>query len=215
MNYSATIKRLAAIALIGCGSVFGGQAQEKGVDTQNSGIRDASGGNNSGKVDKGSGRGVNFGKGKTPAGVIIANPFRLNARRETALQAIRDTLQERGIVIDDDASKPNEGVIRTLPFVFAKGSVITISELQRYAESSNALGRSWTRARHTLTFEAQPIDGVSLNLSLTAKIEGRSDGPTGPEWISLRSNGDLERAIIAKIVEAITGSSPTDPAPQP
>ena len=201
-----------SLLLVLCASPF--FAQEKGVDTQNTSIRDASGGNNSGKQDTGSGRGINFGKGPAPANNTIPNPFKITARRETILQALNDLLREKGITIDIDTSRPNEGIIRTQPFVFAKGSVITISELERYAEATISYNKGWTRARHTLVIETQPIDGTSLNLSITAKIEGRSAGPAGPEWVTLRSNGDIERQFIIEIVEAVTGASPAVPTPK-
>ncbi len=204
------------LALVASGLIFtiSCLAQGKGVDTQSTSIRDAGTGSNGGKQDTGSGRGVNFGKGRAPAAAAIPNPFRLTARRETVLQALTDLLQAKGIVIDQDTSRLSEGVIRTQPFVFAKGSVITISELEHSVETSVTLGRSWTRARHTLLIETQPIDGTTLNLSVTAKIEARSDGPAGPQWITLRSSGELERKLIKEIVEAVTGTSPDAPTPK-
>jgi hypothetical protein len=201
------------ITILLCGLIVTILAQEKGVDTQNSGIRDAASGNNTNKQDKGAGRGINFGKGKTPATAITPNPYRLTARREVVTQTLTDLLRESGIVIDEDTSRPSEGIIRTQSYVFAKGNIITKSELDRYAEAEALFGRSWTRARHILTIEIQPIDGASLNLSVSAKIEGRSDGPSGPEWITLRSNGEIERELINQLVEAITGASPAASKP--
>ena len=195
-------------------------AQEKGVDSQNSSIRDAGSGrgagNNGTKQDTGAGRGVNFGKGRTPAPVTVPNPYRLAARRDATLKAVQELLREKGIVVDVDVSRLNEGMVITQPFVFAKGSTITQSELERATELPATFGgRGWTRARHTLTIEIQPIDGTAVNLSVNAKIEGRSDGPTGAEWITLRSTGEIEQNIISQIVASITGASPSDPPPQP
>jgi hypothetical protein len=124
------------------------------------------------------------------------------------LNTITDLLRDKGIVIDPDTSRLNEGIIRTQPFIFAKGSVITISELERFTDTAVTYNKGWTRARHTLLLETQLIDGTSVNLSITAKIEGRSDGPSGPEWISLKSSGAFERQLIKEIVEIITGSTP-------
>lgn len=193
------------------------QAQEKGVDTQNSSIRDAgsgrSAGSNGTKQDTGSGRGVNFGKGRTPATITIPNPYRLAARRDAVIQATTDYLKERGIVLDQDTSRLNEGLLITQPFVFAKGSSITQSKLEQYADlpETEATNRGWTRARHILVIEIQPIDGTAVNLSVNVKIEGRVEGPTGTEWVSLRSNGNIEQETISNIVAAVTGNNPTTP----
>lgn len=215
-------KSLITLGLL-CLSATGAQvyAQEKGVDTQNSSIRDAGSGrgagNNGSKQDTGAGRGINFGKGRTPDAVIVANPYRLVARRDTVLKTVQDLLREKGIVVDTDVSRFNEGMVITQPFVFAKGSSITRSELSQATEIPTTYDteRGWTRARHTLTIEIQPIDGTAVNLSINAKIEGRSDGPAGAEWITLRSTGQIEQELISQIVAAITGASPSEPPPQP
>jgi hypothetical protein len=194
-----------------------GLAQEKGVDTQNSGIRDAgsgrAAGSNGAKQDTGAGRGINFGKGRTPGALTLPNPYRLTARRDAVINAVNEFLREKTIVLDADTSRLSEGTLRTQPFVFAKGSVITKSYVERYTEAETSAGRNWTRARHTLLIEVQPIDGTKVNLFVTAKIEGRSDGPTGPEWLTLRSNGTLEQELINSIVETFTGDSPANRNP--
>lgn len=215
-------KSLITLGLVlSCGWASQLYAQEKGVDTQSSGIRDAGSGrgagNNGSKQDTGAGRGINFGKGRTPDAVVVPNPYRLTARRDTTLKAVQELLREKGIVIDADVSRLNEGMVITQPFVFAKGSSITRSELSQVTEIPTSFdsGRGWTRARHTLIIEIQPIDGIAVNLSINAKIEGRSDGPAGAEWITLRSTGQIEQEFISQIVASITGASPSEPPPQP
>ena len=61
-------------------------AQEKGVDAQSKSIRDSgtnrAPANNGTKQDVGTaGSGINFGKDKTKAVVMLPNPYRLTARR--------------------------------------------------------------------------------------------------------------------------------------
>jgi hypothetical protein len=54
----------------------------------------------------------------------------------------------------------------------------------------------------------QPIDGMNANVSVNAKIEGRTDGPTGPEWITLRSTGIAEQDFLTALIETVTGGAP-------
>ena len=97
--------------------------------------------------------------------------------------------------MDDAASKPSEGLIVSQPYTFIKGAVVTQSELNQYAQVENASARGWTRARYTIIVEIQPIDGMNSNVSVNAKIEGRTDGPTGAEWITLQSTGKAEQIL--------------------
>ena len=111
------------------------------------------------------------------------------------------------IVVDEASSRPKDGIIVTQPFVFAKGSVITESELGRYAilESSYS---SWMRAQYTLTIEVQSIDGIQNNVSVNAKVEGRAGNGLMSEWVTVRSSGVAEDEFLSKLVELVTGSSP-------
>lgn len=187
-------------------------AQEKGVDRQNDTIRDA--GNTSGpasngtKQDVGVGRGIAFGKGSTPTPPPIANPYRLTARRDAIIKAIEDLMRDRKLVLDTAASKPDDGILISQPFVFSKGAVVTESELNRYAELPNATARGWTRGRYTYVIEVQPIDGINTNVSVNVKLEGRTDGVTGAEWVSLRSNGTAEQEFLSALIESVTGAPP-------
>jgi hypothetical protein len=190
-------------------------AQEKGVDTQSQKVREAgnsrSAGVNGGKTDVGTSRtGINFGKGKTPEIMRLPNPYRITARRDALLKAITDLMRDRKLIVDDAASRPDEGIIVTQPYTFIKGAVITESELSRYAGVETADARGWTRARYTITVEVQPIDGTSANLSVNAKIEGRTDGATGAEWITLPSNGTAEQEFLVALIESMGGTPVTE-----
>ncbi|CAN5443006.1 hypothetical protein BH10ACI2_BH10ACI2_23570 [soil metagenome] len=194
------------IAILGsCSLTFG----QKGVDVQTKAIRDAG--------DKITTRGndvshpFDWGKGKTKVRDKLPNPYKLNSRRDVLIESIVDALREKKIVVDEVSSRPKEGIIITQPYVFAKGAVITLNELNRYAllESPDT---GWTSGKYTLTIEVQSIDGIQNNVSVTAKVEGRS-GSSGlkAEWLTVRSSGAAEDEFLAKLVELVTGVSP-DPA---
>ena len=190
-------------------------AQEKGVDTQSQKVRDTgssrSAGVNGNKTDVGTTRsGINFGKGKTKEIPALPNPYRVTARRDDLIKAITDLMRDQKLILDDAASRMNEGIIVTQPFTFIKGAVVAESELSRFADVETSTSRGWTRGRYTITVEVQPIDGASANVSVNAKIEGRTDGATGVEWVTLPSNGTAEQEFLTALLEAV-GATPARP----
>jgi hypothetical protein len=198
------------VVIVGATSAFG---QGKGVDSQNQRNTDNSSSrgpaNNGTKQDVGTtGSGINFGKEKSPATALLPNPYRLTARRDVLIKAITDLMGDRKLIVDDAASKPNDGIIVSQPYTFIKGAVVSQSELYRYASIQNSQSRSWTRGRYTITVEVQPIDGTSANVSVNAKIEGRTDGATGAEWITLQSTGFAEQEFLSALIESVTGAAP-------
>lgn len=189
-------------------------SQGKGVDKQNQRITDNSSNkgaaNNGTKTDVGTtGSGINFGKDKSPAHSMLPNPYRMTARRDVIIKAVQDVMRDRKLILDDGSSKPSEGILVAQPYTFIKGAVVAQSELNRYADIVNDTSRGWTRGRYTLTVEVQSIDGVSANVSVNAKIEGRSDGPTGAEWITLQSTGLAEQEFLSALIENLTGAAPS------
>jgi hypothetical protein len=209
MKYPACFLAL-LLLLAAAASAFG---QGKGVDSQNQRISDNSANkapaNNGTKQDVGTtGSGINFGKEKAPVTLAIPNPYRLTARRDAIIKAVADVMRDRKLILDDAASKPDEGIIVSQPYTFIKGAVVTQSELNRYATVASSDARGWTRARYTITVEIQPIDGINSNVSVNAKIEGRTDGPTGAEWITLQSLGTAEQDFLSALIESVTGSAP-------
>ena len=200
-----------ALILLTSAVAFG----QKGVDEQNKKIQEdttnkstQNTGNTS--TNTSTSKSWSWGEGKTKVREQLANPYRMNARRDVLIENVVDVLQERKIIVDDAASRPKDGIIVTQPFIFAKGAVITRNELSRYAILP-ASGESWTRGRYTLTIEIQSIDGIQNNVSVTAKVEGRSENGLQSEWTTLQSSGAAEDEFLSKLVEMVTGVSPDEP----
>jgi hypothetical protein len=191
----------------------------KGVDKQNERVRDSGSertpANNGNKTDTGTGRGFDFGKGRTPETAPLPNPYRLTGRRDVIINAVQDLLRDRKMVLDEVASKLSDGIIVSQPYTFTKGAVVSQAELSRYADVPLSAARAWTRGRFTLTVEILPIDGSTANVAVNAKIEGRTDGPTGAEWTTLRSTGLAEDEFLEGLVTAVTGTTPPGRTPQP
>ena len=184
-------------------------SQGKGVDKTAASVRDSgANGSNSVKTDTGAGRGIDFGKGRTPEIPPIPNPYRFSARRDAILNAVAEVMQDRKLIVDEAASKPSEGIIVSQPYTFIKGAVVTQAELGRYADVATSAARGWTRGRYTITVEVQPIDGNSANVSVNAKIEGRTDGATGAEWTTLQTSGVVEEEFLSALITKITGTPP-------
>ena len=187
-------------------------AQEKGVDQQNERIRDNSNNRvpavNGSNTSTGAGRGVDFGKGKTVAPPPLPNPYRFSVPNDVLAKSVAELMRERKMIVDDSVSKPEQGLLISQPYTFTKGSVITASELNRLAEVPRTDLRNWTRGRYTIIVEVQPIDSAFTNISVNARIEGRSDGVMGAEWISLRSTGKAEEEFLVALIEKVTGASP-------
>jgi hypothetical protein len=201
---------IVTLLLILSGAVAHGQ--EKGVDQQNARIRD-SGNNrqpavNGRKTDTGVGRGIDFGKGRTPTPPPVDNPYRFQVANDVLTKAVVELMRERKLILDDAASKPEKGLLVSQPYTFTKGSVVTSSELNRLAEIPETDVRTWTRGRYTIIVEIQPIDSTNTNVSVNARIEGRSDDVLGAQWLSLRSNGTAEQEFLIALVEKVTGGPP-------
>lgn len=190
-------------------------AQEKGVDGQNERIRDSgtarAPGTNGVKQNTGTGRGIDFGKGRTPTPPPIPNPYRFTIRRDIVIRAVEELLTERKLILDTVVSKRDEGILISQPYRFVKGAVVAGTELSHYAELTEENSRGWTQGRYTLIIEVQPLDGVTTSVAVNARVEGRSDGASGAEWVSLRSSGQAEQELIIALVEKLTGGPPAAP----
>lgn len=199
------MKKFFILLFIFLASVAIATSQQKGVDPQTKTIKD-----NADKVTTRTndvGRSFDWGKGKTKVRDRLPNPYKLAGRRDVLIETIVETLRERKIVVDEASSRFKDGIVVTQPFVFAKGSVITQSELSRYA-ILDTFDTAWTRAQYTLTIEVQSIDGVQNNVTVNAKIEGRAGNGLISEWLTVRSSGIAEDEFLSKLIEAVTGNSP-------
>ncbi|HEV2883601.1 MAG TPA: hypothetical protein VGW36_02025 [Pyrinomonadaceae bacterium] len=203
------MKRLANLILLLMFCVSLAWAQGKGVDNSSERVRDNANrapASNGSKTDTGAGRGMDFGR--APEVPPLPNPYRLTARRDVILNAVADVMKERKLIVDEAASRPEEGIIVSQPFTFIKGAVVSQAELGRYADVETRRDRGWTRGRFTISVEVQPIDGTSANVAVNAKIEGRTDGATGAEWTTLRSTGVAEEEFLIALITNVTGGPP-------
>lgn len=201
-------KNIFTILLLAISSavVFG---QGKGVDSQTKQIRTETDKATSRPHD--GGRTWDFGKGKTKVRLRLENPQRLTSRRDVLVENVIEILKEKKIIVDEAASRLKDGFIVTQPYIFAKGSVTSRNELNRYAILPT-FETAWTRGRYTLTIDIQTLDGMQNNVSVNAKIEGRSENGISSEWTTLQSSGSIEDEILVKLVEAVTGKSFEEPA---
>lgn len=179
---------------------------QKGIDPQTQKIREE-GVRTTGtqRSNEPPSRSFDFGKDKTKVREQLANPYRMNARRDRLVENVLEVLKERKLLVNEAASRKSDGIIVTEPLVFAKGAVISRNELNRYAILPNS-DASWTRGRYTLTVEIQSIDGMRNNVSVTAKVEGRSENGLQSEWTTLQSTGAAEDEFLVKLVEMVTGA---------
>lgn len=178
---------------------------QKGIDTQTTQIKQDA--NKVTSRGNDATRSFDWGKGKTQVREKLPNPYRLASRRDALLESVRAVLNEKKILVDEASSRPNDGILITQPFVFGKGPVISQNELSRYGVLQFA-DTAWSRAQYTLTIEVQSIDGVQNNVSVNAKVEGRSGNGLMSEWVTVQSSGLAEDEFLAKLIEVVTGNSP-------
>lgn len=207
-----TMKKFFTLMLLILAATASAQSQEKGVDQQNGRIRDNSNNRvpavNGGNVNTGVGRGIDFGKGRTVVPPPVANPYRFSVPNDVLGKAVEELIRDRKMILDDSVSKPEQGLLISQPYTFTRGSVVTESELYRLSEIPRSDLRNWTRGRYTIIVEIQPVDSAHTNVSVNARIEGRSDGVLGAEWMTLRSNGTAEEEFLIALVEKVTGGPP-------
>ncbi len=175
---------------------------QKGVDSQTQTIKEDANKTTSRTTD--ASRSFDWGKGKTRVRERLPNPYQMNSRRDVLLETIKEVLAENKLVMDEASSRLSEGIIVTQPFVFGRGPVIASSELKRYGIIEFA-DTAWSRGQYSLTIEVQSIDGIKNNVSVNAKIEGRSGRGLTTEWVTVASSGVAEEEFLVKLVERVTG----------
>ncbi len=181
---------------------------QKGIDSQTQKIKEDTNKTTSRGSD--ATRSFDWGRGKTRVRERLANPYVLNGRRDVLANIIVSTLRENKFVVDEQASRLSEGIVITQPFNIGRGPVLASSELKRYGIVEYA-DTAWSRGQYSLVIEVQSIDGTRNNVSVNAKVEGRSGNGLMTEWVTLRSSGLAEDEFLAKLIEAVTGVSPDPP----
>ena len=185
---------------------------QKGVDTQTKTIKNETSKTTQSTIDPATtstGRVLDFGKGKTQTRQLLANPYKMSSRRDVLITTVVNLLKDQKLIIDEASSRLNDGIIVTQPFVFAKGNVVTQTELNRYATLPSADPTGWRSGRYSLRVEIESIDGIQNNVSVTAKVDGKSDSGLMSEWTTLQSSGIAEDEFLAKLVENVTGNPVT------
>lgn len=181
---------------------------QKGIDTQTKKIKEE--GSKSTQSTGVGGRSLDWGRDKTKVREMLANPYKMNSRRDVLVKQIIEVLKDSKFIVDESASRIGDGIIVTEPYVFAKGAVISRNELSRYADLPNP-DSSWTSGRYTFIIEVQSIDGMQNNVSVRANVEGKSRNGLSSEWTTLQSKGVAEDEYLSKLVEMVTGISPDAP----
>lgn len=182
---------------------------QKGVDTQTQKITEKTGTNESTNVS----RTFNWGKDKTKVRERLANPYRLNSRRDVLIESIINVLKEKKLILDESVSRLSEGVIVTQPYIFARGSVIAKNELNRYAILPSS-ATNWRGGRYSLRIDVESVDGIQNNVSVTAKVEGKAENGLSSEWSTVPTSGAAEDEFLAMLVEAVTGKAVDEPQVQ-
>ena len=181
---------------------------QKGFDPQTDKIKKD--GNKKGGTESSTVRSFNWGKGKTKVRDRLPNPYKMASRRDILVKTIINILNDNKFIVDESASRFEDGIVVTQPYVFARGPVTTTNELSRYARLPSS-DTSWTRGRYTYRIEIQSIDGIQNNVFVSAKVEGRSANGLSFEWTTLESSGVAEDVFLSKLVEMVTGVSPDAP----
>ncbi|MCB1022906.1 MAG: hypothetical protein KDB79_00850 [Acidobacteria bacterium] len=188
---------IAAAIIVFSGYTFA----QKGIDKQTTTIKEQT---NTSKTANDSGQTYSWGKDKTKIRKLLDNPFTLNSRRDVLIETIVDQLKNKNLIIDEAASRFDDGLIVTQPFTFSKGAILTKTELNRYAVIPDT-DSTWTRGRYSLTIEVKSLDGIKNNVYVTAKVEGRSGNGLFTEWSTLQSTGIAEDEFLSELAQSVTG----------
>ncbi|MEZ5346082.1 MAG: hypothetical protein R2681_11065 [Pyrinomonadaceae bacterium] len=187
--------------------VFAGYSfAQKGIDKQTNTIKEQTSTSKTGNETAST---FSWGKDKTKVRKLLENPYPLNSRRDVLIETVVEQLKNKSLIIDEAASRFEDGLIVTQPFTFSKGAILTKTELNRYAEVPDT-DSTWTRGRFSLTIEIKSLDGIKNNVYVTAKVEGRSGNGLFTEWSTLQSSGIAEDEFLSELVQNITGDLSED-----
>lgn len=145
--------------------------------------------------------GITFG-GKTKV-EVLPNPYRFNATLEVVAQAIRQAIQDKHLTLDEQKSRPRDGVFVTTPYVFTQGILTSKAELEHIATLPAADVYTWIKGRYRLEIIMSPVDAEGVNVTVNAVIEGLAQDVLSSNWVKGESRGVVENDFFLALRELI------------
>lgn len=138
--------------------------------------------------------GIDFG-GKA-RDELLPNPYRFNAALSVVMQAVPEVIKQQKLTLDQEKSRPHEGLFITAPTVFTRGNVVSRAELERVAQLPVAEARSWAGGRYRLEIRVSPAEATITQVLVTASIEGLAQDVLSSKWVPCVSLGVLENDLL-------------------
>lgn len=132
----------------------------------------------------------------------LPNPYTFNAALTVVAQAIPHVIEQQNLVLDQEKSRPRDGLFVTKPSVFTKGAH-SQPELQRVAQLPVAEARSWISGRSSLEIRMSPVDATGTRVAVNAAIEGQGQDVLSTKWIKCDSKGVLENDFLVALHQYI------------
>ncbi|MCS7078629.1 MAG: hypothetical protein NZ585_01075 [Chloracidobacterium sp.] len=149
---------------------------------------------------------ISWGRGKERK-PMLPNPYTFNVPRDTLLEAVKQVLSDRELVIDEKLSAEKPGRLVTKPVVFTRGALTSGANLEFIARRPGGANFTWVRGRYALEIEALPLDPQRTRLTVYARIEGEYQTETGGVWVECPSRGVKENEILEAIIKHLNGES--------
>jgi hypothetical protein len=156
---------------------------------------------NPGSTKPGGSGGITFG-GKTKA-ELLPNPYRFSATLDVVAQAILPAIKNKQLSLDEQKSRPREGVFVTQPYVFVQGILTSKAELEHYATMPAADARTWLKGRYRLEITITPVDAQGTLVAVNAEIEGLAQDVLTSNWVKGQSKGLAENEFLIALREVI------------
>ncbi len=149
---------------------------------------------------------ISWGRGKERK-PMLPNPYTFNVPRDTLLEAIKQVLSDRELVLDEKLSAEKPGRLITKPVIFTRGALTSGANLEFIARRPGGGNFTWVRGRYALQLEALPLDPQRTQLTVYARIEGEYQTETGGVWVECPSKGIKENEILEAIIKHLNGES--------
>ena len=133
---------------------------------------------------------------------LLANPYTAPAARDVVVEAAIGMIKDMNINLDPEKTKKDEGILVAKPVIFTKGTV-TVSQLEHFAHCPAVEARNWSRGRYTLQMVVEAVDPSHAKISVSAKIEGETQGMLGSSWVQCESKGVLEDQFLRSMLDRI------------